>query len=86
MKSLNINLHYDIVLSKIIPCIKGSYREIEDILYNSLDFMHLYYKHSETFYYAHKLLLMIENAKNNQFLRNPKNKNLVAKIKGLIYP
>jgi hypothetical protein len=68
MKSLNLNPHYDSILTKFVPRLKNSISIINKIVHQSLFLMLKYYESSDTFTSAAQLLLMLKNAKNVRFI------------------
>ena len=64
MKSLNINLHWDTFLMKIIPNLKNSVAFAQQLIYLGLYYMLKYFELTQNYQPAAKFLLMLSNAKN----------------------
>jgi hypothetical protein len=86
MKSLNINLHWDSLLIKLVPSLKNSVRFGKELLQQSLFFLLKYFELTSNFQEAPKLLLMLANAKNTHFTIDREVSSLIKKIKASVYP
>lgn len=86
MKSLNINLHWDSMLIKIIPQMKNSLNFAKQLVYLSLTFLHQYFSITHNFQEAPKTLLMISNAKNSIFTADRRISSMINALKKSIYP
>lgn len=85
MKSLNINPHWDSLLNKLVPNIKKSLAFAKKLVNSGLFFFVKYIEITGNHQVAAKLLLMITNAKNSIFSEDKQNKELVRRIKTMIY-
>lgn len=81
MKSLNINIHWDTILIKIIPHLKNSIQFSKDILYQSLYLLHKYFETTNNYEEAPRLILMLANAKNTIFTSDRTISSIIKKIK-----
>ena len=86
MKSLNINIHWDSLLIKIIPNLKNSMKFGKDVIYQALLFLLKYFEITNFHQEASKLLLMIANARNTFFVNDKNIGSLIKRIKGVVYP
>lgn len=86
MKSLNINLHWDSMLIKIIPQIKNSLNFAKQLIYLCLTFLQQYFSITQNFQEAPKTLLMISNAKNSIFTTDRRANSMITTLRDGIYP
>ena len=86
MKSLNINVHWDSMLIKIVPNLQNSPTFAKTLVYSALSFIKLYFQLTSNFDGAAKLVLMLSNARNSFIVNDLKIKKLIEVIKNMIYP
>jgi len=86
MKSLNINLHWDTLLIKIIPHMKNSASFAKKILQQALYFLLKYFTITRNYQESPKLMLMLANAKNGSFTSDRTIGRLIKEIKENVYP
>lgn len=85
MKSLNINIHWDTMLIKVIPHLKNSILFGKNIVNLALYFILKYLEITTNFQEAAKFFLMVANAKNTFFTTDKSAGTLIKKIKNLVY-
>lgn len=85
MKSLNINIHWDTMLIKVIPHLKNSILFGKTIVNLSLYFILSYFQITNNYQEAAKFLLMVANAKNTIFISDKNHASLIRRIKNCVY-